>query len=171
MAKTRANSPPSASESELTYAYMPTLHIGYEEGITALPSPLEDQFQYLMDSVAERHNLSDSVMLVLTNDEHMRSLNAHYRDKDRTTDVLSFDLGSPAGAVEESLSKEIYISLEQAHRQADEQGVSHSEELARLLVHGLLHLAGWDHETPKKLEHMERETDEILRARDFLPPL
>lgn len=149
---------------------MPTLHIGYKEEVTALPEPLANQLQDLLKVVSARHNLNDSVMLVITNDEHMRSLNAHYRDKDRTTDVLSFDLGTPAGDVGESLSKEIYISLEQAYRQADDQGVSHREELARLLVHGLLHLAGWDHETPKKLEDMESETDDILRALDFLPP-
>lgn len=170
MAETLTSCTPSTPESELILP-MPTLHIGYEEEVAALPTLLENQLQELLDAVSTRHDLSDSVMLIITNDEHMRSLNAHYRDKDRTTDVLSFDLGAPTGAVSESLSKEIYISLEQAYRQADEQGASHSEELARLLVHGLLHLAGWDHETPKKLEHMESETDDILRALGFLPPL
>jgi len=150
---------------------MPALHIGYEEGITSLPSALEEQFQCIVDAVSKRHGLTDAVMLIFTNDEHMRSLNAHFRDKDRTTDVLSFDLGSPAGAVTESLSKEVYISLEQAFRQADEQGASHPEELARLLAHGLLHLTGLDHDTPQKLEFMEQETDEILRALGFLPSL
>ncbi|MFT5089298.1 MAG: putative rRNA maturation factor [Candidatus Latescibacterota bacterium] len=150
---------------------MPALHIGYEDGTTSLSSTLEEQFQRIIDTVAERHGLTEAVMLIFTNDEHMRSLNAHFRDKDRTTDVLSFDLGSPAGAVAESLSKEVYISLEQAFRQADEQGAPHSEELARLLAHGLLHLTGLDHDTPEKLEFMEQETDEILRALGFLPTL
>ncbi len=67
MAKTRAGSASGTSESELT-TYMPTLHIGYEEGITSLPSTLEDQLQGLMDLVAERHQLIDAAKLVLTND-------------------------------------------------------------------------------------------------------
>ena len=91
----------------------------------------------------------------------MSHLNTAYRKKNGTTDVLSFSLGStPNGAT----FGEIYISLPQARHQAVKHGVPDLEELARLLVHGLLHLAGWVHDTPEQLTAMERETETFLDA-------
>jgi probable rRNA maturation factor len=122
------------------------------------------QLGTLVDCVRDRQGLIGSVTLVFTDDEQMRKLNGQYRDKDRTTDVLSFDLGPSVdlpGQVETGY-KEIYISVAQARRQATELGVDLTEELGRLFVHGLLHLSGWDHETEEKLNLMEKETDAIL---------
>ncbi len=115
--------------------------------------------------------MSGPVQLVLTEDESMRNLNASYKGKDRTTDVLSFDLGIPPADLPDlaEVGGEIYISLEQARLQAAEQNVPLIEELARLLVHGLLHLAGYDHDTPESLCFMERATDGFLREVDLLP--
>ncbi len=145
---------------------MPILQVHYQGGVGPLPKPLDERFLGLAQRIDKRHALEGEVLLILTDDEHMRSLNSHFRAKDRTTDVLSFDLGSPEGVPNAAPSREIYISLEQAQRQAQGWGVSLDEELARLLVHGLLHLIGFDHDTPEKLTFMERETDEILQALD-----
>ena len=89
----------------------------------------------------------------------MSDLNTTYRSKEGTTDVLSFDLGTMPGR---DSSGEVYISLPQAQRQAAALSVPPLVELARLLVHGLLHLAGWVHDTPEQLAAMERETDHFL---------
>lgn len=104
---------------------------------------------------------------VLTGDEELRRLNATYRGRDRPTDVLSFPLaGGPpatgASAAEAVPVGEIYISLERAAAQAAALKVPPEEELARLLVHGLLHLAGCDHQTEEDLAFMERETERFL---------
>ena len=109
--------------------------------------------------VACVHALPDAVQLVLIDDDYMSDLNTTYRSKEGTTDVLSFDLGTIPG---QDSSGEVYISLPQAQRQAAALSVPPLEELARLLVHGLLHLAGWVHDTPEQLAAMERETDHLL---------
>jgi probable rRNA maturation factor len=71
----------------------------------------------------------------------MRSLNRRYRRNDRPTDVLAF----PAEA--DGLLGDIVISLPYASRQAKRRGEPASREIDRLLLHGLLHLLGYDHET------------------------
>ncbi len=150
---------------------MPILHIECSIKDDAISPELGATFDELAQRVQQRHRLTGSIMLVLTDDAHMHALNAQFRAKDRTTDVLSFDLGAPLPIDEgdETAYKEIYISVEQARRQAEEMRVALSEELARLFVHGLLHLSGWDHETEETLQRMERETDEILDALGLLP--
>ncbi|MCB0330368.1 MAG: rRNA maturation RNase YbeY [Bdellovibrionales bacterium] len=90
------------------------------------------------------------VSVVLTDDNEIQNLNREYRNKDKPTDVLSFSqlditLEEEGPLLGESLG-DIVISVETAERQAKEQGVSLQEELSRLLVHGLLHLFGYDHE-------------------------
>ena len=136
-----------------------------------LPTALIASFEELTQSVAHAHDLIGLVSLVLIDDKQMCALNNRFRSKSRTTDVLSFDLGSLPDSQrdEEVPCKEIYISVEQAHRQALDLGVSPNEELARIFVHGLLHLCGWDHETEMKLYAMEQETDAILARSGLLP--
>ena len=88
--------------------------------------------------------------VLLVNDRRMRVLNRQYRCIDRTTDVLSFpqlmesQISGPGPQV--CLLGDIVINLHRAERQAKEYGLSLNQELKRLLVHGLLHLAGYDHE-------------------------
>lgn len=84
------------------------------------------------------------VSILLCGDERIAELNRRYRGIDRPTDVLSFSRGSPRGEGAE-LSGDIAISLEMLARNAAAYGVSRNEELKRLAIHGLLHLAGMDH--------------------------
>lgn len=84
----------------------------------------------------------------------MRALNRLHRGVDRTTDVLSFPQfdGSPFPPGAELMLGDIVINLHKTGRQAKEYGVSFNEELKRLLIHGLLHLLGYDHEQGEKAE-------------------
>lgn len=85
--------------------------------------------------------------ILITGDEEIRSLNSAYRGLDRSTDVLSFSqLEGEEIPGEGDLLGDIVISLDTAVRQADEYGHSVEEEMNRLLVHGVLHLLGYDHE-------------------------
>lgn len=95
--------------------------------------------------------------LLLTDDAEMRALNREWRNLDRTTDVLSFE------GDEEHLG-DVVISLDQAERQAARFKVSLNEELARLLVHGILHLLGHDHKEPAERRAMNALTEEILEV-------
>lgn len=102
------------------------------------------------------------VDVVFVDDTAIRELNVRYRGLDQPTDVLSFDLGDASPAVTAAPAGEVYISVDRAQLQATELGVPLLEELGRLMVHGLLHLAGRDHPTPAELERMEADTERLL---------
>jgi rRNA maturation RNase YbeY len=96
----------------------------------------------------------------------MRSLNRRYRGLDRTTDVLSFSLREGKFSyIQPALLGDIVIAVPVAVRQAREQGHSLHREIERLLVHGLLHLLGYDHERDgKEAERMRRKEQRLLRV-------
>lgn len=85
--------------------------------------------------------LDGEISVMIATDETIRSLNRQYRHKDKATDVLSF----PAAV--EGTAGDLAISVETALRQAEERGHALEMEIKVLLLHGLLHLAGYDHET------------------------
>lgn len=140
-----------------------TIEISHDEGIDPLPTTDCEALKRIATEISQSYTIPAAVRLIFVADNYMAHLNAAYRDKKNTTDVLSFDLGSTPG---QPHSGEIYISLPQARHQAVEQGVPELEELARLFVHGLLHLAGWVHDTPEQLTAMERETETFI---DVIP--
>jgi rRNA maturation RNase YbeY len=85
----------------------------------------------------------------LVGDRRMRTLNRRYRKKDRTTDVLAFAMREAANPCP-TLLGDVVISIPTAVKQAKAAGRSLDEELAVLLVHGVLHLCGYDHERGKR---------------------
>jgi probable rRNA maturation factor len=105
--------------------------------------------------------LRGAVEVLLTDDAQMRRLNASFRGKRKATDVLSFPAEGVAG-----LAGDIAISLDIAVRQAAEQRHSLQTEVKVLLLHGLLHLAGMDHETD---DGAMREREAKLRVKLKLP--
>jgi len=99
------------------------------------------------------------VELWLTGDNEIQALNRQYRDKDKPTDVLSFPVRKSG-----SLGQ-LVISVETTERQAEELGQSFEEELKFLFTHGLLHLLGYDHETPEEEAMMLEKAYAILGRR------
>ena len=110
--------------------------------------------------------LRDAVLsILLVGDRAMRSLNRRYRGKDRTTDVLSFSFREgPAAGVQHALLGDIVISIPAAVRQARDVGCPVNREIDRLLVHGLLHLLGYDHERGGAEERRMRAREVRLLA-------
>ncbi len=111
--------------------------------------------------------LIGQVTVLLTTDAAIRDLNRRFRGKDQATDVLSF----PAKLLQntkpaERVAGDVAISVETARKQAAEQGHTLAVELRVLMLHGLLHLAGYDHQTDAgKMQQRERQ----LRAKLGLP--
>jgi len=107
--------------------------------------------------------LKGEVTVLLTTDAAIRKLNRQFRGKNQATDVLSF----PAeGIGVEKIAGDLAISVPAALKQAVDQGHSLATEIKVLILHGLLHLAGYDHETDEgKMARRER----LLRARLNLP--
>jgi rRNA maturation RNase YbeY len=110
--------------------------------------------------------------LSFVGDSKMAELNAHYRGKDRPTDVLSFPAILPSDYPELASDHggyplgDIVISLDTAAQQSRRYGWTLGEELARLLVHGLLHLLGYDHEkVPPRQAALMRRVEKTLFAK------
>ncbi|WP_082125726.1 rRNA maturation RNase YbeY [Silvibacterium bohemicum] len=89
--------------------------------------------------------LSGSVSVLLTGDEEIRRLNREFRHKDKSTDVLSFPAMEIGGRTK--IAGDLAISVETAAREAKTRGHELMVELETLVLHGVLHLAGYDHET------------------------
>ena len=95
----------------------------------------------------------------------MRRLNRQYRGLDKTTDVLSFPLCEAGVPQPGDALGDIVISIPRAAAQAEEYGVSFRNELLRLLLHGLLHLIGYDHEkNAYQRQRMQRKEKELIDA-------
>jgi len=108
------------------------------------------------------------VVVALVGDRKMRSLNRRFRGVDRVTDVLAFpaDREVPAVGARRCLG-DIVIATGRAARQARRAGLTETQERRRLVLHGLLHLLGYDHERDDgRMTQMERR----LRRRGGLPP-
>jgi probable rRNA maturation factor len=107
--------------------------------------------------------------VLFVGDRAMRTLNRQYRGKDRITDVLSFALQEGRfSKVQPNMLGDIVISVPTAGRQAVDAGLTLQQELERLLVHGLLHLVGYDHERgaahARSMQMKERSLLKRLRA-------
>lgn len=105
----------------------------------------------------------DELCVVFVGDERMRELNLQWRGKDFTTDVLSFsqlegdEMASPA-----LMLGDVVVSVDVLRRQAAEGGWTVEEELTRLLLHGVLHLIGFDHEAEEDARAMHAEEERIV---------
>ncbi len=110
------------------------------------------------------------VSLVFTNSETVRRLNRDYRGVDETTDVLAFcmlsqnEADSSFALPPDGVTRlgEVIISYPQAVEQASEQGHSSERELALLIIHGILHLLGYDHEEAEEESKMRARERELL---------
>ncbi|HOD15707.1 MAG TPA: rRNA maturation RNase YbeY [Spirochaetota bacterium] len=111
-----------------------------------------------------------SITIIATDDAYMRDINRKYRRHDEPTDVISFsnrDNPFPEIDADKEEIGDLYISIERADRQAREYRVSIDDEVKRLIVHGILHLVGYDHERSDSDEEiMLRKEDELCGSID-----
>jgi probable rRNA maturation factor len=127
---------------------------------------------------AEGITSSAEMGLAITDSGTIRKLNRTYRGEDQPTDVLAFHMPPGTSQVSErsfvgppdglNHLGEVVISYPQAVRQAQEQGQSVAQELALLIVHGVLHLLGYDDELPEEKQQMDARTSEILKRLDSI---
>lgn len=98
----------------------------------------------LADRILERiGSRESSATIAFVSDNKIRQLNRRYRGIDKATDVLSF----PSGNDDDVELGDIVVSVEKASVQARQNGLTMEQEIAQLILHGLLHLCGYDHET------------------------
>jgi len=107
--------------------------------------------------------------VVLADEDTIRELNRRYAGIDMATDVLSFPDGTADPSDGLTYFGDILIALPVAERQALERGISLSEELQVLVVHGALHLLGHDHADPEGKQRMWAVQEACLRSLDVSP--
>ena len=122
---------------------------------------LENQIKTILPLLnCENKELS----ILLTDDKNIRELNKQYRNKNIPTDVLSFSQNEgEENGLEHNLLGDIVISTSTAMRQSSEHNLSIDEEIVLLLIHGILHLLGFDHERSDEDDvYMKEKTSELF---------
>lgn len=122
-----------------------------------------DYLYKIIDNALLRLDIKESSFaIILTNDEEVRELNRDYRNIDKTTDVLSFKTDNNI-VFPVNILGDIIISIPQMKRQAEEYQTGEKRELAFLVIHGLLHLLGFDHEDEEDEKLMFDLQEELLK--------
>lgn len=133
---------------------MGLLQVQFEDGVEPFdPSPLVAQAEAMIEAAG----IQRPVNLLFCSPHTIAEMNGAFRGKPRPTDILSFGYEGP-----EEPQGDLALCLEVAREQAEAFGLSLDEELARLLAHGLVHLLGFDHQTPAEEEAMLAHEKELL---------
>jgi len=152
-----------------------SIDVVHENGDWTAFEPVEEAADAVAAEVATRIDLpaeTNSVCIALSNDAHVASLNSRYRGKTKPTNVLSFPGGEVATAPVRGtrVLGDIVLAVETIHAEAAAQGIQPRDHLKHLIVHGLLHLLGFDHETEEEAREMEALEVEILAALGVADP-
>jgi probable rRNA maturation factor len=133
-------------------------------------SVAEAELEALLGDALEREHLDEEIALtvVVTADERLRELNREHRGIDETTDVLSFpaEEGDEFPEPEEGARYlgDIAVSLPEVRRRASVAGIDETLELRHVVLHGLLHLLGYDHESDEEAAEMAAREEALLGA-------
>lgn len=124
-----------------------------------------DILEKLINFAVDHENIKNAVFsITFIDDEKMHEMNRQYRNIDRTTDVLSFAFEDSEDIINSDIRMlgDIYISVDKAREQAKEYGHAYIRELSFLMIHGFLHLLGYDHMEPDDEKEMFTRQEEIL---------
>lgn len=121
-------------------------------------------FNKIVNAVVGRTYQNSEVSINLVDDTEMRKINRKYRKINKPTNVLSFELSDPI------LLGDIFISLDTVRAQAKDEGISFDAHVAHMVVHGVLHLLGYDHQNDDDAEQMETKETKILKKLGYKNP-
>ncbi len=108
----------------------------------------------------ENTDLKGEIRIVFVDDEYIHNLNKEFLHHDYPTDVISFTLEADNSYID----GEVYISIDRAREQAESLGLELQEELWRLIIHGTLHLLGYNDSTNDELQEMRLKEDAYLES-------
>jgi probable rRNA maturation factor len=125
-----------------------------------------ERLQTVASEVLQKENrCRGRVNIILATDRDLKSLNNRYLGRNHPTDVMAFSMGGDEPPeVKHQVVGEIYVSLDRAQLQAQEYQVTFAKEVDRLVIHGLLHLCGYDHERVDEADAMRTREDHFLEG-------
>jgi len=134
--------------------------VQYRAGSKGVPAPRSFE-RWVREALRGRRQLRQQVNIVLFDESGARALNRQYRGKNYATNVLSWPY-EPAPREKTWLLGDLVLCPAVVAREAADQGKPLRDHYAHLTIHGVLHLLGYDHETPREAERMERLERRIL---------
>ncbi|GGE88343.1 rRNA maturation RNase YbeY [Chishuiella changwenlii] len=118
---------------------------------------------WVVESMKNEGKTIEELNYIFCDDEYLLEINKQYLDHDYYTDVIGFD-----NSVEDELMGDIFISVERIKDNAEQNGVSFENELARIMMHGILHFAGYLDKDPEDKELMTSKEDQYLATFSLL---
>ncbi|HQU70765.1 MAG TPA: rRNA maturation RNase YbeY [Calditrichia bacterium] len=102
----------------------------------------------------------ENINIIFVNDAFLQDMHRDYLDDDTPTDIITFNLSEDEDNI--PVEGELYISLDRAQEFAGQNGIDLTAEIARLVIHGILHLKGYDDRTPEDRQAMRQREDHYL---------
>jgi probable rRNA maturation factor len=168
--ETAAAPPADAPVSDSEPPQRLTVGIVREAGDWTLFDPIDPAVDAIAAALAAHPRIRAAALkeatIALSSDERVRALNLAYRGQDKPTNVLSFPSGDP----DDGYLGDIILAQETVAREAAAQAIPPSHHLQHLVLHGLLHLLGYDHETDAEAAVMEGLETEILATLGIADP-
>ncbi len=131
--------------------------------------PTEQQIQQWANAAVRAENVEPEITVRIVDEAESHQLNLTYRGKDKPTNVLSFPFEGP-DEVELPLLGDLVICRQVVEREAQEQSKPLTAHWAHMVVHGSLHLLGYDHIEEDEAEEMESLESQIMRSLGFADP-
>ena len=136
-----------------------------------IPEP--EHMQRWLDAALKDRHPDAEVVVRIVDEQESRELNLRYRDQDKPTNVLSFPIEVPTAVQSEmewKLLGDLVICAPVVASEAMQQGKSLEAHWAHMLIHGALHLCGYDHQNDVQANEMETLETEIITGLGFAPP-
>ena len=145
------------------------LIISLDEGID-IEKALNNKLNKIVSSILDQEKMSDCVInLRLLNDKEMKKLNMQFRQKDKTTNVLSFPNDDISVKQTKNIG-DIAISIEYVKAEAKKEGKTFDDHIIHMLAHGVYHILGYDHENNENAVIMENKEIQTLKKINISNP-
>ena len=146
-----------------------SLIISLDEGID-IEKTLDNKLNKIVSTILDQEKMSDCVInLRLLNDKEMKKLNMQFRQKDKTTNVLSFPNDDISVKQTKNIG-DIAISVEYVKAEAKKEGKTFDDHIIHMLAHGVYHILGYDHENDENAVIMENKEIQTLKKINISNP-
>lgn len=118
--------------------------------------------QWIDQTITEHKKELGDVNYIFCSDSYLHEINLQYLDHDTFTDIITFDQSE-----NDQIEGDIFISIDRVRENARDRRISFEDELHRVMIHGILHLLGYNDKTPKEKQLMREKEDECLSLRNL----